>query len=43
MRIFATVLFISCLLTACGFKGPLHSPDSHTTHIIVNSISNRVV
>ncbi|WP_392553498.1 lipoprotein [Orbus wheelerorum] len=37
MRIFLSILLLSCLLSACGLKGPLYAPDKQTTTFMFSS------
>lgn len=41
MRFFVAVLLVSGLLTACGLKGSLHSPENQITQVS-SSVSNGV-
>jgi len=37
MRIFLSILLLSCLLSACGLKGPLYTPEKQTTKLMFSS------
>lgn len=43
MKIFVAFLFAISLLSGCGLKGPLSSPDDHTSKVVSHSTLNRVI